>query len=126
MAAAAPSALKGVASLASSAGNKSGSASASPEQAALAQYQYGQNLLATQSGAANKGIGASTMATQAAGGAANQYAAQMAGAADLNTQAQQQATSQLQQLAQQQAGSGAQAQGISDTFGNTGGNFGTS
>ena len=89
---------------AQSGGGKGGGQSAnqaSPEQAALAQYHYGENLLAAESGYAGTGTGHSTMETQATGGARNQRAKELAGAADQNLQLANQANTQLQQLAQQ-------------------------
>lgn len=73
----------------------------SPEQEALAQYTYGQDLLRARSGYADTGTGASTMATQASGGARNKMAKSLAGASDVNQQLQIAAQTQLQQLAQQ-------------------------
>lgn len=109
------------------AGGKGGSSGgqASPEQAALAQYHLGENLLAARSGFAGTGTGESTMATMASAGARNQWAKEMSKAADKNEQLQNQANTQLQQLAQQnQENQGFQAGSSPGGFGTTQGNFG--
>lgn len=106
-------------------GGGGGSSGPSPEQAALAQYHLGQNLLAARSGFANTGTGASTMSTQTANSARFKFAKEMAKASNANDVANAQANTQLQQLAQQnqenqgfQAGSGG--------FGSQSGSFGSS
>lgn len=102
-------------SAASSGGGKGGGGGqggVSKEQAALAQYKYGQDLLAARTGYAATGTGESTMATQAAGGARNQLAKSLAQASDQNAALQTQANSQLQQLAQQQQNQGDQNAGF--------------
>jgi hypothetical protein len=86
----------------------------SPAQAALSQYTYGQDLEAAAYGYGMTNTGASTMKTQATGGARNKLAAGLAGQSDVNQQNQIQAAQQLQQLAQQnqqQAGFAAGSQG---------------
>jgi hypothetical protein len=80
----------------------------SPEQAALAQYTYGENLIKNR---ASFNMGPSTMESMAAAGSKNQWALQMAQAGDQNMAAQNQAGSQLSQLANQQ---GQQQQGNQD------------
>jgi hypothetical protein len=98
----------------------------SPEQAALAQYHLGENLVAARSGFAGTGTGASTMATQASEGARNQWALEMSHAADKNQQLQNAANSQLQQLAQQQQeNQGFQAGSQGGAFGSQSGGFGS-
>lgn len=82
-------------------GNTSPQGGVSPEQAALSQYTYGQDLLAARSGYAGTGTGESTMATQASGGARNKLAKSLASASDQNQQLQIAAAQSLQQLAQQ-------------------------
>jgi hypothetical protein len=67
----------------------------SPEQAALAQYSYGQNLLKNEQ-TFSGGTGHSTMATQGAGGARFKEAFDVATESDKNLAAQ---FTQLQQLA---------------------------
>jgi hypothetical protein len=96
----------------------------SPEQTALAQYTYGQNLLANRAAFAGGtsgggGPGLSTMSTQASGGARNALAQQLASASDQNAQLQQQAGSQLQQLSNQQQGQQGFAAATSGSFGST-------
>ena len=86
-------------------GGGGGSSGPSTEQAALAQYHYGENLLLDRSNFANTNTGASTMATQASEGARNQFGKEMAKAADKNAALQASANQSLQQLAQQQQGS---------------------
>jgi hypothetical protein len=98
---------------------------ASPEQAALAQYHLGQNLLNAREGYASTGTGASTMATQAAGGARNQFALEMSKYADQNLALSQQANSQLNQLAQQQGDQQAFGAGANSTSGQFGSTSGT-
>jgi hypothetical protein len=82
----------------------------SPQQAALAQYTYGENLLKNR---AQFQMGPSTMETMAAAGSKNQWALQMAQAGDQNMQAQNQASSQLSQLANQQGQQGQQSNDFS-------------
>ena len=104
----------------------------SPEQAALAQYTLGQNLLRDRTAFANTGTGASTMATEEAGGARTGEAESLAQMSNRNQQAaaqiatqdfqQQQALAKLVQQAQQQSGFGA---GLG-SFGTGTGSFGTS
>lgn len=55
-----------------------------PQQQALGQYSYGQDLLAQGSLYGGEGLGDSTMATQGAEGARNTTAMQMAGMSDTN------------------------------------------
>lgn len=77
---------------------------ASPEQAALAQYHYGENLLAAREATTERSnLGASTMTTQLTEGARNQFAKEMAGAADKNAALTATANQSLQQLANQNA-----------------------
>jgi hypothetical protein len=103
-------------------GGGGGGGGISPEQRALAQYSYGQDLLKDRSASANFGTGESTMETQATTGARNQLAKSEAQASDVNQQLQQQAGTQLQQLAQQQQNQSDQASG----FGAGAGGFGSS
>jgi hypothetical protein len=98
----------------SSGGGKGGGSGSgpSPEQAALAQYTYGENLLKSRA-QFPQGLQHSTMVTQMAEGAKNKWAQDMAKAGDANMAAQQQANSQLSQLAQQQANQGQQSSDFS-------------
>ena len=102
-----PIAMKGIQAASGAAGGKSGGSGsgnqASPEQAALAQYHYGENLLGARSAYAATGTGESTMATQASEGARNQFAKEMATAADKNAALTATANQSLQQLAGQNA-----------------------
>jgi len=89
--------------LASAAGSKGGGGGGaggaggiSPEQAALAQFHFGQDLLHARSTFAGTGTGASTMATQAAGGARLKEALELARASNANQQAAAQQQQQLQ------------------------------
>src|SRR5262245_1489131 len=92
-----PFALIGPAmNLASAAGSKGGGGGISPEQAALAQFHLGQDLLHARSTFAGTGTGASTMATQAAGGARLKEALELARASNANQQAAAQQQQQLQ------------------------------
>ncbi|HEX3520768.1 MAG TPA: hypothetical protein VHT52_01620 [Stellaceae bacterium] len=96
----------------------------SPEQAALAQYGYGQDLLAAASGT-NQGFpGQSTMMTQASGGARNKFAQSEAGASDVNQQLQIAQQTKLQELAQQQEQQSGFGAGSSGSFGSSGGSAG--
>lgn len=74
----------------------------SPEQAALAQYTFGQNELRAQGQFAGLGMGPSTGETQAVGGARFQQAEDLAKMSDANAKAMQafnqQQNSALQQL----------------------------
>ena len=107
----------------------------SPEQAALGQYTLGQNLLRDRTTFANTGTGASTMATEEAGGARLGEAEQLAQISNRNQQAaaqiatqdfqQQQALAKLAQQQAQQAGFGAGAS-TPGGLGTSGGSFGTS
>jgi hypothetical protein len=97
----------------------------SPQQAALAEYTKEQQMLKARSTFANTGTGASTMATQAAGGA--NYAGAMAGA-EMSNQNQQIANAQsgeLATLAGQIAGSGDQSGGGSTSSTDTSSATGT-
>lgn len=104
-------------------GGGGGGNKTSPEQAALAQYHYGENLLKARAGYASHGTGESTMATQASGGARNQFAKEMAQASDKNSELQALAGQQLQGI----GGQNAEAQGFSagaGGFGSQSGGFG--
>lgn len=59
-----------------------------PQQEALGQYSYGEDLLAQGNLFASSGTGESTMATQGAEGAKNTEAEQMAQMSDTNQEAQ--------------------------------------
>ena len=59
-----------------------------PQQDALGQYTYGQDLLAQGNLFGSSGTGMSTMATQGAEGAKNTEVQQLAGASDTNQNAQ--------------------------------------
>lgn len=91
-------------------GGKGGGAGSgpSPEQAALAQYHFGENLIKNR---ATFSMGPSTMETMAAAGSKNQWAKEMAKAGNVNREQQAIAGQQLQQFAQQQ---GQQQQQSSD------------
>lgn len=105
----------------SAASSKSGGGGASPQQAALAQYTMGQNILKNNSAFASEGLGDSTMKTMSNAGAALGGAEQLAGISDQEAAAQQSAdTSNLGSLAQS-AGFGSNT----GNFGNTGGNIST-
>jgi hypothetical protein len=103
-------------------GGKGGGAGSgpSPEQAALAQYHFGENLIKNR---ATFNMGPSTMETMAAAGSKNQWAKEMAKAGNANMDAQNTANSQLQQLAQQQGkqqqASSDFSSGVQSTQGNT-------
>jgi hypothetical protein len=101
----------------------------SGEQAALAQYGFGQNMLAARSNV-NQGFpGTSTMETQATTGARNQLAETEAKQSDVNQQLQIAANSQLQKLAeqqQQQSGFGAGSGGFGSSGGSAGNTGGSS
>jgi hypothetical protein len=56
-----------------------------PEQQALADFTYGQNLLGEANAYGTSGLGQSTMATQGAEGAATGRAQQMGQMSDINT-----------------------------------------
>ena len=58
-----------------------------PQQQALGQYSYGQDLLAQGNEFGTSGTGMSTMATQGAEGARNTAAMQMAGMSDTDESA---------------------------------------
>ena len=58
-----------------------------PQQQALCQYSYGQDLLAQGNLFGSSGTGQSTMATQGAEGARNTAAMQMAGMSDTDEKA---------------------------------------
>ena len=106
----------------------------SPEQAALAQYTLGQRELASRSTFANTGTGASTMATEEAGGARLGEAEQLAQISNRNQQAAAQIATQdfqqqaaLTKLAEQQAQQSGFGAGVgSGSFGTGTGSFGTS
>lgn len=59
-----------------------------PQQQALGQYSYGQDLMGQAELFGGSGTGESTMATQGAEGARNKAALQMAGMSDTNQEAQ--------------------------------------
>jgi hypothetical protein len=101
-------------------GGSSGSSGNSPQQAALAQYTAGQQVLAQKSAAANSGLGASTMNTYRQSGSNILEALSASQMADQNAANQQ----SLQQLAQSNQGfnQGFNSQG---NFGTPSGNFGT-
>jgi hypothetical protein len=82
-----------------------------PQQSALGQYTYGENLLGQGSEYGGEGLGDSTMATQGAEGAKNTEAQQMGQMSDTDQSAmyqlyQNDVQNELQGL-QNQAGSGA-------------------
>jgi len=110
--------------LASSAGSKGGGGGGgiSPQQAALAQYNAGQQELNANSTFGGRGLGMSTMSTYANAGANLGGALQAAGFNDQNLAAQNQVNqAQLQQLASNAGFNQGASQG---NFGNTSGNFG--
>jgi hypothetical protein len=98
-------------------GGKGGSAGSpstlSPQQASLAEFTMGQNMLKNNSTFANSGTGMSTMKSYADAGAQFGGAQQAAGLADQNAAEATAANSSLQSLAS------------SAGFGSTGGNFGS-
>lgn len=108
-------AVSGISGLAGKAGGGKGggTASVSPQEAALAEYTRGQNILKNNSMFASSGTGLSTMKTFANAGAGIGAEQQLAGIADTNLQAQNAVNqNNLQSLAS------------SAGFGNTTGNFG--
>ena len=113
-------ALKGISSIASAAGSGKGGGGGggvSPQQAALAQYNAGQQELASNFTFGQHGTGMSTMSTFENAGANLGGAMQMAGEADQNTaNANQINQASLQNLASN-AGFGQGAN--SGNFGNT-------
>jgi hypothetical protein len=120
-------AISGISGLAGKAGGGKGggTASVSPQQAALAEYTRGQQILANNSKFASSGTGLSTMKTFANAGAGIGAEEQLAGVADTNLQAQNAVQqSNLQQLASS-AGFGTQGGSFGNTGGNTGGNVNT-
>jgi hypothetical protein len=112
-------------------GFDAGPGGVSPEQAALAQYTYGQNLLKAATEFANTNTGQSTMATQASSGARFGKALDLARMSNLNQRAGAQVAAQnfqqqqsLQNLSNQQAGQAGQAAGQAAGFGTDTGGFG--
>jgi hypothetical protein len=120
-----PIASLGGKAVGSALGGKSGSAGSpstlSPQQASLAEFTMGQNMLKNNSAFANSGTGLSTMKSYADAGAQFGGAQQAAGLADQNAAEATAANSSLQSLASS-AGFGS----TGGNFGNTGGNFGDS
>lgn len=103
------------------ASSKSSGGGVSPQQAALAQYTMGQNILKNNTAFANEGLGDSTMKTMSNAGAALGGAEQLAGISDQEAATQQSAN-------QSNLGSLAQSAGFGSNqgnFGNTGGNIST-
>lgn len=130
---AAAGAGKQVAQLAGSAGGGKGGGGGggggqgvSPQEAALAQYTYQQNLVKHESEFAKANTGISTMLTQATGGDRIGKALQLAGLGQKNANAIGEAQQSLAQTAGTQAGQQAaaqdqQSQGFSDQPGSFGG-----
>ena len=133
------SAVSGVGALGSALGGKGaaggqpfiGTGGVTPQQADLAQYSYGQNLLKDAQEFAGSGqgggTGMSTMSTQAAGGSAFQQALDLSGMSQTDESAQYKAQQVAGQYAQQNvnaltslAGLAGKALGPSSS-GNTGG-----
>jgi len=113
-------ALSAGSKLASSGKSGGSNPGVSPQQAALAQFQAGQQTLADASSAANSGLGDSTMNTLRQGAAGVGGALSLASMADQNAQAQNQIAQA--QTANQGFGQGFNSQG---NFGTSSGNFGT-
>ena len=93
-----------------------------PQQQALAQYGYGEDLLGQANLFGTSGTGMSTMATQGAEGAKNTEAMQEASMSDTDESAFQQMTN-LANAQNQQSGSGL-ASGLGELAGSIGGLFG--
>jgi hypothetical protein len=93
--------------------NSSTPSSLSPQQAALAEFTMGQQMLNNNSKFASSGTGLSTMKTLSNAGAQIGGATEAAGLADKNAAAAQAANASLTNLAS------------SAGFGSTGGNFGS-
>jgi hypothetical protein len=110
-------ASKGTQAASSAKGGNSGQLTpgVSPEQLALSQYTYGQNLLGAENAFANTGTGDSTGMSAAAGSAAMREGLSIAQQSDTNLALQ---FSQLQQMAQN-AGFNAGASGSRSNTGNT-------
>lgn len=107
---------------AGSAGNKGGGGGGvSPQEAALAQYTMGQNILKNDSMFASSGTGVSTMKTMENAGAELGGAKELASISDTNAAAQQQVNNSLTNLASS-AGFGTQ----SGSMGTSGGSLDTS
>lgn len=101
-------------------GGKGGSSSGgiSPEQMALAQYTYGQNVMKNAGDFGTRGMGHSTGVTQADAGAAMGEAKQMAEMSQHDTQA-------MNQFNQQQKGQASTAiGGLGTSLGGSGGSLG--
>lgn len=103
-------------------GGGGGHGGVSPQEAALAQYEYQQRLVGYQSQLANTNTGVSTMSTQRAGGARLGKALQLAGISDQNQAEQLKGAQQQAQFAGTQAGQAAAAsnQGFSSNQGDLG------
>ena len=96
----------------------------SPQQAALAQYQAGQQELASNAKFGGSGTGMSTMSTYENAGANLGGAMAAATEADTNLSNQNAITQAQQSQLQQIAGNNAFSQGA-NSFGNQTGNFGS-
>jgi hypothetical protein len=104
-------------------GGSSGSGGLSPQQAALAAYTQGQNILKNNAAFASEGMGLSTNKSFANAGAVLGGSSQAAGISDAAAAAQQQANQANQSSLQSLASGFGTTQG---SFGNTGGNTGGS
>lgn len=100
-------------------GKGGGGGGLSPQQAALAEYTRGQQMLKARATFGKSGLGASTMATEAAGGANYAGAASAAASSDLNTQIANQQSGDLGSLAGQLAAFGSQNTTGGSTSSNT-------